>query len=102
MKSSTVEQSDHTSQNRTNAVRHWQMQEAKARLSEVIKRAEAEGPQDITVHGRSAAVLMSRAEYDRLVGSGRSLAAFMQASPLYDAHDVELRRNRSPTRPLPL
>ena len=27
----------------------WQMQEAKARLSEVLKRAELDGPQDITV-----------------------------------------------------
>jgi antitoxin (DNA-binding transcriptional repressor) of toxin-antitoxin stability system len=35
----------------------WQLQEAKARLSEVIKRAAKEGPQKITVHGASAAVV---------------------------------------------
>jgi len=29
----------------------WQLQEAKARLSEVIKKAKKEGPQSITVHG---------------------------------------------------
>jgi hypothetical protein len=29
----------------------WQMQEAKARLSEVVKSAESEGPQNITLHG---------------------------------------------------
>lgn len=29
----------------------WQMQEAKARLSEVVKCAESEGPQNITLHG---------------------------------------------------
>jgi prevent-host-death family protein len=47
----------------------WQMQEAKARLSEVVKRAEAEGPQDITLHGHSVAVMLSRAEFDRLAGT---------------------------------
>ena len=41
----------------------WQMQEAKARLSEVVKRAESEGPQDITLHGRSVAVVLSRAAF---------------------------------------
>jgi prevent-host-death family protein len=39
----------------------WQMQEAKARLSELVKLAESEGPQDITVHGKSVAVVVSRA-----------------------------------------
>jgi len=39
----------------------WQMQEAKAKLSELVKRAEADGPQDITLHGRSVAVVLSRA-----------------------------------------
>ena len=38
----------------------WQMQEAKARLSEVVKCAEREGPQNITVHGQSVAVVVSR------------------------------------------
>lgn len=43
----------------------WQIQEAKARFSEVVRGAEHEGPQEITLHGRSVAVLVSRAEYDR-------------------------------------
>ena len=51
-------------------MRIWQMQEAKARLSEVVKRAEADGPQDITLHGRSVAVVLSRA---RRVGDGLAL-----------------------------
>ena len=37
----------------------WQMQEAKARLSEVVKCAESEGPQYITHHGHSVAVVVS-------------------------------------------
>lgn len=37
----------------------WQMQEAKARMSEVVKRAQTQ-PQDITLHGKSVAVVISR------------------------------------------
>ena len=40
----------------------WQLQDAKARLSEVVKLAQSEGPQAITVHGKPAAVLVSREE----------------------------------------
>ena len=37
----------------------WQLQEAKNRLSEVIRRARDEGPQTITVRGEPAAVVSS-------------------------------------------
>lgn len=44
----------------------WQLQDAKARLSEVVKKAGEEGPQHITLHGEPAAVVLSEAEYRRL------------------------------------
>lgn len=37
--------------------RRWQLQEAKNKLSEVIRRAVEEGPQTITVRGRDTVVL---------------------------------------------
>ncbi len=76
----------------------WQMQEAKSRLSEVVKDAEREGPQEITVHNRSVAVMLSRADYDRLAGTGESLVAFMRSSPLAGADDLEFPRDRALTR----
>ena len=81
----------------------WQMQEAKARLSEVVKRAEAVGPQDITLHGRSVAVVVSRAAFDRLSGQRASLLEFMQASPLAKLPDnFEFARDGSLTRDVAL
>lgn len=80
----------------------WQMQEAKARLSELVKRAESEGPQKITVHGQSVAVLLSRAAFERLSGNGNSLVDFMRASPLYAMEDIEFERDRSVTRAISL
>ncbi|MBN2691979.1 type II toxin-antitoxin system Phd/YefM family antitoxin [Thiomonas intermedia] len=80
----------------------WQMQEAKSRLSEVVKEAERDGPQEITVHGRSVAVVLSRAEYDRLAGTGESLASFIRRSPLANAEDLDFPRDTSLTRENPL
>jgi prevent-host-death family protein len=80
----------------------WQMQEAKARLSELVKLAESEGPQDITLHGRSVAVVLSRSAFDRLSGSGNSLVDFMRDSPLYGLEEIEFERERSTTREVAL
>lgn len=80
----------------------WQMQEAKSRLSEVVKEAEREGPQEITVHGRSVAVVLSRADYDRLAGTGESLVDFMRRSPLAGAEDLDFPRDQSLTREVSL
>ena len=57
----------------------WQMQDAKARLSEVIKLAEHAGPQEITMHGRPVAVVLSSSEFQKLSGSGQSFVEFMQS-----------------------
>jgi prevent-host-death family protein len=43
----------------------WQLQEAKNRLSEVVDRAIAEGPQTVTRHGREVVVIVAKAEFDR-------------------------------------
>ena len=72
----------------------WQMQTAKARFSELVKHAAQEGPQEITLHGRSVAVVVSRELFDRLSGNQQSLLDFMRASPLADHDEIEFERNR--------
>jgi prevent-host-death family protein len=76
----------------------WQMQTAKARFSDVVRSAKSDGPQDITVHGKSVAVVLSRELYDRLSGNTQSLVQFMQSSPLYGMEDVVFERDKSATR----
>ncbi len=75
----------------------WQLQEAKARLSEVIKRAAKEGPQRITVHGDPTAVVISHREYERLKHPKGSFVKFMRSSPLYGL-ELNLGRKQSLTR----
>ena len=44
----------------------WKLEDAKARFSEVVRRAHDEGPQAVTVRGRRAVVVLDAAEYERL------------------------------------
>jgi len=75
----------------------WQLQEAKARLSEVIKKAAKEGPQSITVHGQPTVVIISDKEYKRLKHPRESFVKFMRSSPLYGVK-LNLSRKQTLTR----
>jgi antitoxin Phd len=56
--------------------RTWSLAEAKARFSEVVERARAEGPQHVTRHGRRTVVVVSEDAWHRLV---RAQGTFVQA-----------------------
>jgi prevent-host-death family protein len=64
----------------------WVLQDAKARLSELVRRVRSEGPQHVTVHGRDEVVVISAEEFRRLKGdaTGQVLIDAMQASPYRD------------------
>ena len=60
----------------------WAVAEAKARFSEVIDRALADGPQTITRKGKEAVVVVSAEEWQRKTTRKGNLAEFFAASPL--------------------
>jgi prevent-host-death family protein len=72
---------------------HWQLQEAKAMFSAVIKSA-AETPQVITVRGQETAVVLSIAEYRRLASPRQSIVEFFRNSPWADV-ELDLERDKS-------
>ncbi len=82
---------------------YWQLQDAKARFSEVVRRAADRGPQHVTVNGREKAVVISAAEYVRLRGnlSGKLLVELMADSPLQDI-TMEHPKTRGPVRDVEL
>jgi prevent-host-death family protein len=59
----------------------WQLQEAKQRFSELIRSAEADGPQFVTRRGEEVAVVVSVAEYRHLRDCGRNFKEFLQSAP---------------------
>ena len=70
----------------------WQLQEAKNRLSELVRKARAEGPQVITLRGRDAVVVMSANEFGKLSRPRGSLVDFFRKSPLAGV-DLDLERS---------
>ena len=60
----------------------WTVAEAKAKFSELIDKAKSEGPQKITKHGRTTAVVVSADQWERKSERKGNLAEFLAASPL--------------------
>jgi antitoxin Phd len=80
----------------------WQLQEAKNRLSEVVRRARDDGPQIISVHGRDAVVVLKLDEYQRLRNQKDvSLVEFFRTSPLAEAN-LDITRTDDTGRPVDL
>jgi len=60
----------------------WQLQEAKARLSEVIETSKKDGPQIITQRGVKSAVVVPFAEWERRVKEEKpTLLEILQSGP---------------------
>ncbi len=73
----------------------WQLQTAKARFSEVFRRAREEGPQLITRQGKDAVVILPVEDFQQLVDRARepkSLVRFFAESPLVGL-DLNLERD---------
>jgi prevent-host-death family protein len=83
--------------------RHWRLQDAKARFSELVRRVRSEGPQHVTVRGRDEVVVISAEEFRRLSGNqtGEALVAAMQASPCREI-EIEPERFGLPIRDVAL
>ena len=72
--------------------------DAKARLSELIERAQAD-PQTLTRSGKPSVVVVSVEEWGRKAARKGSLADFLLSSPLRGA-DLDLERERDEPRDL--
>ena len=83
----------------------WKLEEAKARFSEVVRRAWASGPQHVTVRGQEAVVVLSAADYARLALAATSptLAALFGQGPFarLDEFEQHLVREQAPVRDAP-
>ena len=78
-------------------MRQWALQDAKAHLSEVVRLAREHAPQEITLRGESAVVVISAEDYRRLIKSKPRFVDLIRHSPLM-AEDLNLTREQTPTR----
>ena len=81
--------------------RKWQLQDAKNRFSEVVRKASEEGPQTVTKHGKDSVVVLSAEDYQKLEQPKTTLIEFFQNSPLSKV-EIDLTRDKSPSRSVEL
>jgi prevent-host-death family protein len=73
----------------------WQLQEAKARFSEVVRRAIDEGPQHVSLRGEPAAVILSEQDYRRLTSHRPSIVDHILGGDPWPDDLVEAINDRS-------
>ena len=69
----------------------WQLQEAKAKFSEVVQKAIEEGPQTVTRHGHDAVVVISVEDFRLMQKRQIDFKEFLASAPL---EGVDLERDR--------
>ena len=80
----------------------WKLEDAKARFSEVVRNARERGPQRVTYRGKDAVVVVSVAEFEKLlptVEARPTLIEFLRGAEL---HKLDIRRSKDRGRKLEL
>jgi prevent-host-death family protein len=73
----------------------WQMQEAKAKFGELVKKATTEGPQTVTYRGVDTAVVLSVEDYKRMLPARKTFIEHILDGPKWDDEFVDLINERS-------
>lgn len=79
----------------------WPLQDAKAHLSELVKKAFSGQPQEITLRGKPAVVVLSVQQYKKLKQPKQKLVTFLRQSPLVDL-DINIERDKTLARNIEL
>lgn len=75
----------------------WQLQDAKARFSELVQKALDEGPQTVTRRGKPAIVVVSAEQFDLLQKRQIDLKDLL---PLLSLDEADLERKKDLPREL--
>jgi prevent-host-death family protein len=81
------------------AMQQWQIQEAKAKFSELVQRAVDEGPQTVTRRGKPTVVVLAADEFERMKERTPTLKELLLECPL---EGVDLERPRDYGRDIEL
>ena len=77
----------------------WQLQDAKAHFSELVRTALDHGPQFVSRHGQEAVVVISAREYHQLTDPKTSLLEFFRSAPTVE---LDITRSKDPSRDISL
>lgn len=71
----------------------WQIQEAKAKFSQVVEETTKKGHQVITKNGVPVVVMLSKEEFDKINKPKTTLINFFKAAPCQDV-DWDIQRSK--------
>jgi antitoxin Phd len=72
----------------------WRLEEAKARFSEVVRRAHDQGPQYVTVRGKQAVAIIDAAELEQLLPASPEVVPLVQFLESLYVEGLDLTRDR--------
>ena len=78
------------------------MEDAKAKLSEVVRLATSRGPQVVTIRGKEAAVVLSPREFERLMPQQKPEKSMFEFLRSLSIGDLDLTRERDKGREIEL
>lgn len=78
----------------------WQLQVAKQKFSDLVRRTLDEGPQVVSRHGEAVVVVVSVEEYRRLTEGESDFKDFLLSGP--DPGRLDIRRANEPARAVEL
>ncbi len=76
----------------------WQLHEAKARFSELFRKAQSEGPQRVVKQGGGEVVIVSAEEWDARQQSSNAVPLVDFLREAFAGADLDLTRKKDVTR----
>jgi prevent-host-death family protein len=104
MPSSLRRREKHSEKNSVATARmdQWKLEDAKARFSEVVRRAGSSGPQLVTIRGKEAAVILAPEQYKQMLPKDKRQLPLVQFLQGLGLSGVDIERENDPGRDIAL
>ena len=80
----------------------WKLEDAKSRLSEVVRLASSEGSQLVTVRGKEAAIVLNPETYRQLLPQTKEQPALVEFIQGLNLSRIDMEREDDPGREIAL
>lgn len=70
----------------------WKLEDAKAKLSEVVRLASTDGPQLVTVRGKEAAVILDPETYRQLLPAPKDVVPLFEFLQGLNLSEIDIER----------
>jgi len=101
-RTTSARQRDRNGKHRVARFTSWKLEDAKARFSELVRRARSEGQQRVTVRGLDAVVVIAAEEFERMLPRDTAALPFVAFMESLSVEGLDLSREPDPGRDVDL